>query len=240
MPRAAVAGRISLLVMGDQVCPWLGGTGGFKLGLKYPLGLAAQRSAWRPRWDINSYCECLARQSCCLIYISSTFSDSRRCSWHATFAQHPGILPCSSLCYPLPTSPSLHGADSKAISLLKMSDQVGAHLAGRHGRFQSWISSNDHPASLHTTAAFLYIVPHCTLPSPLFSIPATLGLVASPLGAVISPAVTWILIDSLISHCTPSPDWRPHAPTAVQSAPCISEGSIDGIDGNKVLVYGDS
>jgi hypothetical protein len=120
------------------------------------------------------------------------------------------------LVFPAPARPVFSTANSNAVSLLKMSDQVGAHLAGRHGQFQSWTSSNDHPASLHTTAAFLYLlVPHCSLPSPLFTIPATLGLVASPLGVMILPVVTWISIDSLISHCPRSPDWRPHAPTTV-------------------------
>ena len=36
---------ISLLAMGDQVRAWPGGTGGFKLGLNYAPGFAAQRTA---------------------------------------------------------------------------------------------------------------------------------------------------------------------------------------------------
>jgi len=38
-------GGISLLAMSDQVRAWPGGTGGFKLGLNYAPGFAAQRAA---------------------------------------------------------------------------------------------------------------------------------------------------------------------------------------------------
>jgi len=38
-------GGIALLAMGDQIRAWPGGTGGFKLGLNYAPGFAAQRAA---------------------------------------------------------------------------------------------------------------------------------------------------------------------------------------------------
>ena len=43
MPGGSSSGNgISLLTIGDQVCPWLGSTDGFKLDLNYAPGFAAQ------------------------------------------------------------------------------------------------------------------------------------------------------------------------------------------------------
>ncbi|KAH9967005.1 hypothetical protein BJV74DRAFT_869269 [Russula compacta] len=43
--------------------------------------------------------------------------------------------------------------------------------------------------------------------------PATLNLVAPPMGVMILPVITCILIDLLISHWSRSPDLRPCTPT---------------------------
>ena len=127
---------ISLLVMGDLVCPWPGSADEFKLSLNYA------------HWP-------------CRTAQDGGDGVSNACSASC----HDAILS------ELLASPFIHGADSKDISLLTMSDQGGGCARGQAAQASSCIAPG-----------FVHPVPHSSLRSPLFSMPGCARPVGIPSG----------------------------------------------------------